>query len=61
MGEFDVFLGMDWLSKYQAMIDCFSKSITLITKDGQLIEYLAKSGVVMPYPLLKAYVWGRKN
>ena len=25
MGEFDVILGMDWLSKYQATIDCFRR------------------------------------
>ena len=61
MGEFDVILGMDWLSKYQAMVDCFRRRITLVAKDGQVIEYSAKLGIVMPYPLLKACVEGRKN
>ena len=61
MGEYDVILGMDWLSKYQATVDCFKRRITLVAKDGQVIEYSAKSGIVMPYPLLKACVGGRKN
>ena len=58
MGEFDVILGMNWLSKYQATVDWFRRRITLITKDGQVIEYSAKSGIVTPYPLLKACVGG---
>ena len=51
MGEYDVILGMDWLSKYQATVDCFGQQITLVAKDGQGIEYSTKSGIVTPYPL----------
>ena len=61
MGEFDVILGIYWLSKYQAMVYCFRWRIILITNDGQLIEYSAKSGIITHYPLLKACVGGRKN
>ena len=61
MGEYDVILGMDWLSKYQATVDCFGQQITLVAKDGQGIEYSTKSGIVMPYPLLKTCIGGRKN
>ena len=25
MSEFDVILGMDWLTKYQAMVDCYQR------------------------------------
>ena len=27
--DFEVILGMDWLSKYKAQIDCFAKTVTL--------------------------------
>ena len=52
---------MDWLSKYQATIDCLKQRITLVAKDGQVIEYSIKLGVVTPYPLLKACVREMKN
>ncbi|KAH0671324.1 hypothetical protein KY285_024119 [Solanum tuberosum] len=29
MVDFDVILGMDWLSPYRAVLDCFSKTVTL--------------------------------
>ena len=57
----DVILSMDWLSKYRATVDCFRRRIVRITNDGQLIEYLAKSGIITSYPLLKVCVGGRKN
>ena len=28
MSKFDVILGIDWLTKYGAILDCVSKSIT---------------------------------
>jgi hypothetical protein len=36
----DVILGMDWMSKQKALIDCSKKSIKLTTEDGQEIEYV---------------------
>src|SRR3954470_1858812 len=38
----DVILGMDWLAKYQGVIDCASRSITLRTPAGLKIEYVSK-------------------
>ena len=61
MDEFDVILGMDWLAKYQAMVDCYKRRIRLSTEDGQIIEYSAKTGAATPYPLLKACIGGRRN
>ena len=29
MCDFDVILGMDWLSKHNAVINCFSKTVNL--------------------------------
>ena len=31
---FDVFLNMDWLSKYRAVIDYSHKRVSLLTKSG---------------------------
>jgi hypothetical protein len=38
----DVILGMDWMSKQEALIDCAKKSVKLTTKDGQEMEYIAE-------------------
>nr|CAD1834977.1 unnamed protein product [Ananas comosus var. bracteatus] len=33
LGEFDVVLGMDWLTKYYATIDCKNRTVTLENRD----------------------------
>jgi hypothetical protein len=38
----DVILGMDWLSKCKALIDCAKKSIKLTTSDGNRLEFIAE-------------------
>ncbi|KAL8103922.1 hypothetical protein AgCh_028213 [Apium graveolens] len=40
LGEFDVILGMDWLSNHEAEIECKSKKVKLKTKDG--VEVILK-------------------
>src|ERR1700732_263015 len=34
MREFDAILGMDWLAKYHAIINCFYKTISILLPDG---------------------------
>ena len=34
MLEFDVILGMDWLTAYRVIIDCERRRVTTYTKDG---------------------------
>ena len=36
---YDAILGMDWLTQYQATIDCNQKTLTLITSKGERIQY----------------------
>jgi len=43
---YDVILGMDWLTQYQATIDCNKKTLTLITSEGERIQY--KGGTPPP-------------
>src|SRR3954466_2463362 len=38
----DIILGIDWLAKYQGVIDCASRSITLRTPAGLKIRYVSK-------------------
>jgi hypothetical protein len=38
----DVILGMDWMSKQKALIDCAKNVVKLTTGDGQVIEYIAE-------------------
>jgi len=32
---YDVILGMDWLTKYQDIIDCKPKPLAIVTPDGE--------------------------
>ena len=40
--EFDVILGMDWLTKHKAMVDCEKKRVTLQTADGEEVTLVGK-------------------
>jgi hypothetical protein len=37
----DIILGMDWLSKYDGVIQCAKKAVRLTKKDGTIVEFLA--------------------
>jgi hypothetical protein len=37
----DIILGMDWLSKYDRVIQCARKAVKLTKKDGTLVEFVA--------------------
>jgi hypothetical protein len=37
----EVILGMDWMTKYQGIIDCARKAITLTSEGGVEVEYVA--------------------
>ena len=36
---YDVILGMDWLTKYQATINCKRKTLTVVTSEGETLTY----------------------
>ncbi|XP_073045646.1 uncharacterized protein [Primulina eburnea] len=42
MAEFDAFLGMDWLAKNHALLDCQKKSVKLQTPNHEEIIYHGK-------------------
>ena len=39
MSEFDVILGMDWLTAYRVVIDCECRRVTAYTQDGTLVIF----------------------
>ena len=55
MSEFDVILGMDWLTAYRVVIDCECRRVTAYTQDGTCVVFQV-SGIVgglarEPYPI----------
>ena len=39
MSEFDVILGMDWLTAYMVVIDCEHRRVTAYTQDGTRVVF----------------------
>ena len=39
MSEFDVILGMDWLTAYKVVIDCERRRVTAYTQDGTRVVF----------------------
>nr|XP_012466477.1 unnamed protein product [Gossypium raimondii] len=37
-GDFDIILGMDWLSEYGVILDCYKKRFSIQTEDGDRLE-----------------------
>ncbi|XP_062100562.1 uncharacterized protein LOC133806481 [Humulus lupulus] len=47
--DYDTILGMDWLAKYRAMIDCRQNTVEFRPKDGELFSFKGKVvGFCMP-------------
>ena len=44
--DFEVILGMDWLSKYKAYIDCFTKTVTLQGLDRKRAIFREKTKII---------------
>ena len=40
--EFDVILGMDWLSRQQVAVDCRMKRVTLRTPSGKEVTFIGE-------------------
>ncbi|MBX4377745.1 hypothetical protein K4H02_22060, partial [Mycobacterium tuberculosis] len=44
MVDFDVFLGIDWLSPYHVVLDCNAKTVTLAMPGVPRVEWKSVSG-----------------
>ena len=61
MPEFDVILGMDWLTKYQATVDGYRRRVILRKKRSQVVEFQAKHGRFVCPPVFKSLLGGRHS
>ena len=48
MSEFDVILGMDWLTVYRVVIDCERIRVTAYTQDGTRVVFQGASTIFFP-------------
>jgi hypothetical protein len=44
--DFDVILGMDWLSKHKAQADCFTKMVTIQGIDDKRVVFKGERKVI---------------
>ena len=48
MSEFDVILGMDWLTAYIVIIDCERMRVTAYTQDGTQVTFQGDKHDILP-------------
>ena len=48
MSEFDVILGMDWLTAYRVVIDCERRRVTAYTQDGTCVVFQGDKHDILP-------------
>ena len=49
MSEFNVILGMDWLTAYRIVIDCERRRVTAYTQDGTCVMFQGDKHDVLPH------------
>ena len=54
LGEFDIILGMDWLTEYNAQIDCKGKKVILRTPQGKRVIFKGQKQVQPFLTLMQA-------
>ena len=59
MSEFDVILGMDWLTAYRVVIDCERKRVTAYTQDGTRVVFQGDKHDVFPQTIYKSRCHGQ--
>src|SRR3954470_3266393 len=42
MVEFDLIIGMDWLSQFKAKVNCYKKSITFQKPNDEILKFVGK-------------------
>ena len=48
MSEFDVILGMDWLTSYRVVIDCEHRRVTVYTQDSTRVVFQGDKHDIFP-------------
>ena len=59
MSEFDVILGMDWLTAYRVVIDCERRRVTAYTQDGTRVVFQGDKHDIFPQTLYESRCQGQ--
>ena len=59
MSEFDVILGMDWLTAYRVIIDCERRRVTTYTQDGTRIVFQGDKHDIFPQMVYESRCHGQ--
>ena len=59
MSEFDVILGMDWLTAYRVVIDCERKRVTAYTQDGTRVVFQGDKHDILPKTVYESRCQGQ--
>ena len=58
MSEFDVILGMDWMTAYKVVIDCESRRVTAYTQDGTRVVFQGDKHDMLPQTVYESRCQG---
>ena len=59
MSEFDVILGMDWLTAYRIVIDCERRRVTAHTQDGTRVVFQGDKHDILPQTVYESRCQGQ--
>ena len=59
MSEFDVILGMDWLTTYRVVIDCECRRVTAYTQDGTRVVFQGDKNEILPHTVYESRCQGQ--
>ena len=59
MSEFDVILGMDWLTAYNAVIDCECRRVTAYKQDGTRVVFQGDKHDILPQTVYESRCQGQ--
>ena len=59
MSEFDVILGMDWLTAYKVVIDCERRRVTAYTQDGTCVVFQGDKHDILPQTVYESRCQGQ--
>ena len=59
MSEFDVILGMDWLTAYRVVIDCERRRVTAYTQDGTRVVFQGDKHDSLPQTVYESRCQGQ--
>ena len=59
MSEFDVILGMDWLTAYRVVIDCECRRVTAYTQDGTHVTFRRDKHDILPQTVYESKCHGQ--